>query len=441
MGLNQIETTREYVDYLRAQPSEVDRLFKDLLIGVTSFFRDPLAFEELATKVLAVLVKEKEADAPIRIWVPGCATGEEAYSIAIVAAEQVAAAQSACRVQVFATDVDEHALEIARGGVYPASIALDMSPERLTRFFTPSDHHCTIVKSIRESVVFAVQNVIDDPPFSKLDLVSCRNLLIYLEPPVQEKLMAVFHFALNPGGYLFLGNAESIGPLEASFAPVSKRGRIFRRLGTAKRPPLDYPLPQATPADTAPVPAKAPPDPTVATLANDELLEHFAPAAVVVRRTGQIVHFYGAMDRYINLPTGEATLDVLTLARDSLKPTLRAAFHDAVRRNRLTVLETLDLEARQEACDAAHHGEAPRESERRRASVAHHFRDSAVGGGLRSATRERPDAGARPTTRSRAQSHEEGAAAPGRPAREQQRGAESGERRSALDERGAAVDQ
>jgi chemotaxis methyl-accepting protein methylase len=149
---------------------------------VTSFFRDPAAFDGLATMALAPLVRGKDADATIRIWVPGCATGEEAYSIAILAAEQVAAAKAACRVQIFATDVDTHPLEVARGGVYPASIALDVSPQRLTRFFTASDHHYTIIKSIRESVVFAVQNVIDDPPFSKLDLVSCRNLLIYLEP-------------------------------------------------------------------------------------------------------------------------------------------------------------------------------------------------------------------------------------------------------------------
>ena len=156
MGLNQIESVNEYVAYLRAHAAEADQLFKDLLIGVTSFFRDPPAFEELATMVLASLVAPRDADAAIRIWVPGCATGEEAYSVAIMAAEQIAAAQSACHVQVFATDVDEHALEIARFGVYPESIALDMSPQRLTRFFTRDEHHCTIVKSIRESVVFAV---------------------------------------------------------------------------------------------------------------------------------------------------------------------------------------------------------------------------------------------------------------------------------------------
>ena len=341
MALHHIPSVDTYVDFLRAHPAEADQLFKDLLIGVTSFFRDPPAFEELATKVLAALVKQADVETPIRIWVPGCATGEEAYSVAIVAAEQVAAAQSACRVQVFATDIDDDALEIARGGVYPESIALDVTPERLKRFFTRYDHRYAIVKSIRESVVFAAQNVISDPPFSKLDLVSCRNVLIYLEPAVQEHLMTVFHFALNPGGYLFLGNAESIRVHEERFSPVSTDARIFRRLGTAKHTPLKFPLPLHVPVDAHHVAAPAMPESTVTTLANHALLEHLAPAAVVVRQNGQIVHFFGAMDRYINLPSGEATLDVLSLARDPLKPAFRAALHDAVRRNRETVLETL----------------------------------------------------------------------------------------------------
>jgi two-component system CheB/CheR fusion protein len=172
MGLHHITSVRTYVDFLRAHPAEADQLFKDLLIGVTSFFRDPPAFEELATKVLAALVKQADAETPIRIWVPGCATGEEAYSIAILAAEQVAAAESACRVQVFATDIDDDALEIARGGVYPENIALDVTPQRLKRYFTRDDHRYTIVKPIRESVVFAVQNVISDPPFSRRIVVA-----------------------------------------------------------------------------------------------------------------------------------------------------------------------------------------------------------------------------------------------------------------------------
>jgi two-component system CheB/CheR fusion protein len=343
MGLQQIDNVPRYLDFLRSNSSEVDQLFKDMLIGVTSFFRDAPAFEELATKVLAALVRQRDQDAPIRIWVPGCSTGEEAYSIAILLTEQMAAAQSACRVQIFATDVDDEALEIARAGTYPESIALDVTPQRLQRFFTREDHRYTIAKNIRESVVFAVQNLTSDPPFSKLDLVSCRNVLIYLEPEMQEKLLSLFHFALNPGGYLFLGSAEGVGPLDELFTPLSKRLRIFRRLGPAARPPLEFPVQLLAATDAGRVGAKVASEPTVATLADQLLLDHFAPAAVVVRSSGHIVRFYGAMERYITLPKGEATLDVLTLARDVLKPTLRAALHEAVRRNRQSVLETLDV--------------------------------------------------------------------------------------------------
>jgi two-component system CheB/CheR fusion protein len=343
MGLQQIDSFPKYADHLRTHPAETDQLFKDLLIGVTSFFRDPRAFEELASKVLKGLVKDHDPDAPIRVWVPGCATGEEAYSIAIVLAEQTAETQSACRVQVFATDVDEHALDVARSGTYPESIALDVTPERLKRFFTREDHRYTIATSIRPSVTFAIQNVISDPPFSKLDLVSCRNVLIYLEPEVQEKLLALFHFALVPGGYLFLGGAEGVGPVDELFAPISKRRRIFRRLGPVRRPPLEFPAPSLAAAGPDRVAAKASSEPTAASLADQQLLAHFSPAAVVVRRSGEIVRFYGAMERYIRHPSGEATLDVLALARDALRPTLRAALHDAVRHNRQRVHEALDI--------------------------------------------------------------------------------------------------
>jgi two-component system CheB/CheR fusion protein len=343
MGLQQIDTVGRYLDFLRSHPAEVDQLFKDLLIGVTSFFRDAPAFEELATKVLAVLVRERDQDAPIRIWIPGCSTGEEAYSIAIVLAEQIAAAQSACRVQIFATDVDDDALEVARAGTYPESISLDLTPARLQRFFTRDDHRYTIAKSIRESVVFAVQNLTSDPPFSKLDLVSCRNVLIYLEQEMQERLLSLFHFALTPGGYLFLGSAEGVGPLDELFTSISKRRRIFRRLGQSPRPALDIPVQALAATDTDRVGANVALEPTVASLADQLLLDHLAPVAVVVRSGGQIVRFYGAMERYVTLPKGEATLDVLALARDALKATLRAALHEAVRRNRATVLETLDF--------------------------------------------------------------------------------------------------
>jgi chemotaxis methyl-accepting protein methylase/signal transduction histidine kinase len=341
MGLHQLDRIGKYVDFLRAHPTETDQLFKDLFIGVTSFFRDPEAFDELATKVLASLVKDRDPDVPIRIWVPGCSTGEEAYSIAILVAEQMSAAQSSCRVQIFATDVDEDALEVARGGAYPESIALDVTPQRLRRFFTHDDHRYTIAKPIRESVVFAAQNLISDPPFSKLDLVACRNVMIYLEPEVQEKVLTLFHFALNPGGHLFLGSADGLGSLEEQFAPVSKRRRIFRRLGLARRPPLELPE-QISRGEVARLEATSI-EPTVATLADRQFLEHFAPTGVVVKRSGQIVRFYGDMERYIAVPPGEATLDILMLARDALKPTIRAALHEAVRMSHPTTLEAADV--------------------------------------------------------------------------------------------------
>ena len=197
-------------------------------------------------------------------------------------------------------------------------------------------------KSIRESVIFAVQNLTGDPPFSKLDLVSCRNVLIYLEPEMQEKLLTLFHFALNPGGYLFLGSAEGVGTREDLFAPLSKRQRIFRRIATGRASAArSFRCPYRSCRPHRPGGAKIAPD--VGNAADQLLLEHFAPAAVVVRSNGQIVRFYGAMERYIKLPTGEATLDVLTLALDPLKPTLRAALYDAVRRNRQTVVEAVDV--------------------------------------------------------------------------------------------------
>ena len=341
MGLQQVENVSRYVDLLRSSPAEVDQLYKDLLIGVTSFFRDVSAFEGLASTVLAGMVRRRDQDMPIRVWVPGCSTGEEAYSLAILLAEQLAAAQSSCRVQIFATDIDEDALEVARSGRYPESIALDVTPQRLHRFFTRNDHHYTVTQSIRESVIFAAQNLTSDPPFSKLDLVSCRNVLIYLESEMQEKLLTLFHFALNPGGCLFLGSAEGVGTREDLFVPLSKPQRIFKRFASVAHPPLGLPLPALAVGHIARTGAKVPPD--VATLADKLLLEHFAPAAIVVRSSGQIVRFYGAMERYIKLPSGEATLDVLTLALDPLKPALRAALYDAVRRNRQTVVEAVDV--------------------------------------------------------------------------------------------------
>ncbi|HEY7185631.1 MAG TPA: chemotaxis protein CheB [Vicinamibacterales bacterium] len=339
MGLQQITSVHRYLEFLKSTPREVDLLFKDLLIAVTAFFRDPHAWDELGAKVLAKLVAEDGYETPIRAWVAGCATGEEAYSLAIAAAEQATLAQSPRRIQIFATDVEEGALETARAGVYPESIALDVSPQRLQRFFTREDHRFRVAKTIRESVIFANQNLISDPPFSKLDLVSCRNVLIYLEPDVQRKLVTLFHFALKPHGFLFLGAAENAGEGDGLFTPVSKRWRIHAKYGTAKYPIVDIPFPKRVtpPARDA---AHATSQPTLSSLAEQQMLGHFAPAAVVVNRNGQILHFFGAMDRYLNLPTGAPTLDLAMLARGPLKPILRAVLHDGIRKRHRASLET-----------------------------------------------------------------------------------------------------
>ena len=263
MALQQITSATKYTDFLRSHPAESDQLAKDLLIGVTSFFRDPQVFEELGIKVLKELVNGRDPDTPIRIWVPGCATGEEAYSIAILLTERIAASQSTCQMQIFATDLDEQALETARSGSYPETIALDVSPQRLQRFFTRDDHRYTVAKSLRESVVFAVQNLITDPPFSRLDLVSCRNVLIYLEPDVQDKILDVFHFALKPGGYLLLGSAEGLGAHDDLFVPTSKRRRIFQRTVSATRPPLKFRAQYPSPENLPDVSTKIAPQPTL----------------------------------------------------------------------------------------------------------------------------------------------------------------------------------
>jgi two-component system CheB/CheR fusion protein len=212
MGLNHIEHLKDYLNHLRHGPDEIKQLAKDLLISVTSFFRDPESFRMLETHAVVPLVQARDAHESLRVWVPGCATGEEAYSIAMLFSEQLNLAQKSCRLQVFATDVDESAMEVARHGIYPESILGDLQPARLARFFTKAGEQAYQVnKQLRETVVFAVQNLITDAPFSKLDLISCRNLLIYLDPEIQKKVVALFHFALNEGGYLMLGPSETIG--------------------------------------------------------------------------------------------------------------------------------------------------------------------------------------------------------------------------------------
>jgi two-component system CheB/CheR fusion protein len=342
MGLNHLDSIPDYMTFLRDHQEEAKQLVKDLLISVTSFFRDPEAFEALASQVIAPLVRRKEPDGVIRVWVPGCATGEEAYSLVILLLEQLAAAKKNCALQVFATDVDQDALDVARQGLYPESIAGDVTLERLARYFTRVDESSYQVnKQVREVVTFASQNLITDAPFSKMDLISCRNLLIYLEPEVQQMVVALLHFALNEGGNLILGPSETVGRQTDLFEPVSKKWRVFRRLGASRPERVEFPI--VTREERARQ-VRLPGEPgrerpfNVAELTQRLVLEELGPAAVLINRKYEILYYLGPTSRYLDQPTGEPTRDLMLLARDGLRTQLRAAVHKAMRSN-----ETVDL--------------------------------------------------------------------------------------------------
>ncbi len=236
MGLARIDEIALYLKFLNEHPEEVNALYKDLLISVTAFFRDPETYDVLEREVIPLLFARHSGDQPIRVWVPGCATGEEAYSIAMLLFEGAAAKKSSAAIQIFASDIDADAIESARTGIYPISIAVDVSPARIKAFFSSVDeHHFQISKQLRESVVFSHQNLIGDAPFSKLDLISCRNLLIYLEPEMQKNVISLFHFALVSNGFLILGPSESIGRSSDLFETISKKWRVFRRLDSVRK--------------------------------------------------------------------------------------------------------------------------------------------------------------------------------------------------------------
>jgi len=342
MGLNQIDRISEYVELLRENPLEVQALRRDLLICVTRFFRDEEAWNVLDQKVLGELVTAAESSMPIRAWVPGCATGEEAYTLAMLLKERLEAAGSSRRLQIFATDVAEDALEAARAGIYPRSIESDVTSARLARFFAKEGEHYKISKALRECVVFAEQNVLAQPPFSRLDLICCRNLLIYLEPEAQQRVISVFQYALKKGGWLFLGNSETIGASNAAFAPISKKWRIFRRTELPAAPPIDTFVETSVRLPTPPL--RAAPAPGygrmparargIADRAQRQLLRELEKGIAVVDAHNRLLYVHGSADLYLQLSLGEVDADypdVLELAREGLRSKLRSALREARR--------------------------------------------------------------------------------------------------------------
>ncbi|MCU0723535.1 MAG: chemotaxis protein CheR, partial [Planctomycetes bacterium] len=339
MAVHQIDRLDGYVRYLQQAPAEVDALFRDLLIGVTGFFRDPEAFQALEQRI-PDLCSGKPEGSPVRAWVPGCSTGEEAYSIAILLQENLEALKCGPKAQVFATDIDRRAIEQARSGVYPAGIAADVPPERFSRHFVqePDGGAVRIQQGVRDLLVFSEQDMIRDPPFSKLDLISCRNVLIYMGGELQKKLIPLFHYALNPRGLLFLGTSESVGDFPDLFESLDRKAKLYRRresLPGALRPATGMSL---LPGKDAVPPTSAAGRPrgegaaTLRELTERTLLQHVAGAGALVNARGEILYLHGRTGRYLEPSPGEAVMNVLKMAREGLRPALGEALREAAAR-------------------------------------------------------------------------------------------------------------
>lgn len=343
MCLHHIDDYEAYLKYLREHPGEADALVKDLLITVTDFFREPEAWEELRKLAIRPMIEAKEDDEPIRVWTPGCATGEEPYSLAMLILEELKQAGKNCPLTVFASDIDKDAIAFAREGRYPRSIEADVSRERLRQFFAPVDgaDYYHVNKSLREVVTFADQNLIADPPFSKLDLLCCRNLLIYLKGEVQEKIIALFHFALREGGVLFLGSAETIGRQTDLFQTLHKRWRIFRRVGPTQHNRVDIPISdvqQRREIDVQPAPPLRR-ETRLSHLAQQRLLDMLAPSAVLVDAKWRILYICGDVDPYLSLKAGLPTVDLLDNTRPGLRSKLRVVVQRALSEDRPTTVQ------------------------------------------------------------------------------------------------------
>lgn len=347
MGLHQIDEIPDYVRFLRENRQEIELLFKELLIGVTSFFRDPLAWEYLKTTVIPALLAAQPEGGTLRAWVPGCSTGEEAYSLAMIFKE----AQDACRpprshaLLIFATDLDRDAIDKARAAAYPENIAVDVSPERLHRFFNQVEHGFKVGQEIRETVIFAPHNVAMNPPFTKLDFLICRNLLIYLDHSLQQKLLPLFHYSLNPGGTLFLGSAETVGTFTDLFSPLDSKLRLYRRLDVATHAaPVEFPDAfRAAPSPSADPSRKPAPVPNIQVLTERLLLQYYAPAGVLTTEKGDIVYISGRTGRYLEPAAGKANWNLFAMARGDLHFKLDAAFLQAVRERKSAIIKSVHL--------------------------------------------------------------------------------------------------
>ncbi len=361
-----IRSLPAYVDLLRADADEVMALFRDLLIGVTGFFRDAEAFHALEEKVIPALVAEA-GTGPIRAWVPGCATGEEVYSLAILLHEQLPHSATGAQLQIFATDIDEQAIQVARAAQYAEELLSQVSPERRERFFRREGTSFVVAKEVRETCIFSPHSLISDPPFSSMDLVSCRNLLIYLGHELQRQVIPTLHYALKPGGYLFLGTSESIGGREDLFAEVDKKDRIFRARaapGTRARLPISVERMKAAPQRfdrPSPRQPRGPGD--LRRTVERQLLERHVPAHVVIQRDGEVVHYSAGTGAYLEAPSGPPARHLLDLVRQELRMDLRVVLRAAMEGAPPVArhVRTEMPEAREDVCITVERLDRPRE--------------------------------------------------------------------------------
>ncbi len=350
-GILDLQDLSAYIGYLRTNPDEVELLQKDLLISVTRFFRDPDAFAALKERILIDLVAERTELSALRIWVPACATGEEVYSIAILLQECMDETHRKLDVQIFGTDIDVQAVERARTGLYPDSIVADVGAERLSKFFVFENERYRVKKSLREMVVFAIHNLLNDPPFSRIDLISCRNLLIYLEPKAQQRVASTFAYAANPGALLFLGGSESLNPFSEFFKPVDDKARIAER--------MKYPMPAVTSAAASPrIPGEAvsgrsrialnemtgPDWRGVVPEVERFLLDQLAPPTVIINASGEVVYIHGDTGKYLRPATGQATNNVSSMARKGIKSYLSSGILRASKEGKEVVVKNIKVD-------------------------------------------------------------------------------------------------
>jgi two-component system, chemotaxis family, CheB/CheR fusion protein len=335
MTMHRYDSVGGYIKMLEQSPTEVEQLYNDVLIRVTGFFRDPTVFEVLQSEVIPNLLRDHGPNDPVRVWVPGCATGEEVYSIAIAFVESIGKHDHACPMQIFGTDISANAVERARTGIFPDDIAAEMSPERLERFFTKIDGGYRVSQSLRDCCIFARQNVTTDPPFSRLDLISCRNVMIYLGHVLQRKVMSMFHYALRPNGVLLLGSSETIGAFGDLFAPIDRKHKIYARKGGAGAPiHFGFGAPaRRQPAERPRMDEESLGSGNVFREADRVLLSRFSPPGVLINDNFEILQFRGRTSPFLEPAPGTATFNLLKMAREGILGDLRGAIHAARRKD------------------------------------------------------------------------------------------------------------